>query len=206
MANSPGKLVSSIVIPPHTGGTGHLKAGQTLRIIDIEGEQVADFVAIRAGDPTEYLDCVYTSWDLGRWKWHEGDRIKTNLLNDLFTITDDKTDNHYTGGGFCSNAARRKYAGMDGPGCRDTIRAEFQKNGFDPELLQSVSCYNIFMTVDYTPEGEWVIRRPVTQPGDYIDLRAEMDLTWMVSVCAWPQVVNGDKPTPLQFDTFDAAG
>ena len=31
-----------------------------------------------------------------------------------------------------------------------------------------------------------------------------MDLTWMVSVCAWPEVVNGDKPTPLRFETYDA--
>lgn len=198
------KLVDRITIPAHTGGTGHIKKGQTLRIIDVEGEQVADFVSVTAGNPHEYLDCVYTSWHHGRYKWHEGDSIRTNLMNDMWTITSDKTANHYTGGGFCSNAARKLYLDGDNkPGCRDVIQAEFEKNGFDPNLLQSVSCFNIFMTVNYTPEGDWVIDRPVTRAGDYIDLRAEMDLTWMVSVCAWPEVVNGDKPTPLCFETYE---
>jgi hypothetical protein len=32
-----------------------------------------------------------------------------------------------------------------------------------------------------------------------------MDLTWMVSVCAWPEVVNGNKPTPLRLESYDSA-
>ena len=205
MASSTGKLIEAVTIQAHHGGSGEIKKGQTLRIIDVEGQQVADFVAIKAGDPTEYQDCVYTSWHHGRYQWREGDTIRSNLMNDMWTITDDKTANHYTGGGFCSNAARKLYLGIDGNGCRDTIREEFSKLGFDPNYLQSVSCFNIFMTVDYTPEGDWVIDKPVTKAGDYIELRAEMDLAWMVSVCAWPEVVNGDKPTPLRFETYDHA-
>lgn len=204
MAAKP-KLIEAVTLPAHTGGSGNLKKGQTLRIIDVEGQQVADFVAVKRGDPLEYLDCVYTNWHLGRYIWRQGDSIRTNNMNDMWTITDDKTGNHYTGGGFCSNVARRLYCNSDLPGCRDVLREEFRKNGFDPDLLQSVSCFNIFMSVIYTPEGEWKIERPITRAGDYIDLRAEMDLTWMVSVCAWPEVVNGDRPTPLRFETFDSA-
>lgn len=199
------KLVDSIIIQAHSGGSGNLNAGQTLRIIDVEGQQVADFVSVKQNDPNEFLDCVYTSWHHGRYKWQQGDTIRSNLMNDMWTITDDKTANHYTGGGFCSNAARKLYCDDDKPGCRDVIQDQFSKNGFDPKLLQSVSCFNIFMTVNYTPSGDWVIDRPITKAGDYIDLRAEMDLTWMVSVCAWPEVVNGDKPTPLCFETYDPA-
>jgi uncharacterized protein len=205
MTSELGALIESVTIEAHTGGSGSLKKGQTLRIIDLEGQQVADFVSVKQNDPTEYLDCVYTSWNLGRYKWREGDPIRTNLMNDMWTITDDKTNNHYTGGGFCSNSARKIYCDDDKQGCRDVIQDEFRKNGFDPNLLQSVSCFNIFMTVNYTPEGEWQIDRPITKAGDYIDLRAEMDLTWMVSICAWPEVVNGDKPTPLRFEIYDTA-
>ena len=199
------RLVDAVTIPPHTGGSGHLARGQTLRIIDVEGQQVADFVSVKRGDPLEYLDCVYTSWHLGRYQWREGDIIRTNNMNPMWTITDDRTANHYTGGGFCSNVARRLYYNNDEPGCRDVLQQEFRRNGFDPNLLQSVSCFNIFMTVLYTPAGEWKIDRPITKAGDRIDLRAEMDLTWLVSVCAWPEVVNGDRPTPLRFETYDPA-
>jgi len=205
MTSTLGKLVETQTVQAHSGSGGTVKKGQTLRIIDVEGQQVADFVSIKEGDPSEYFDCVYTSWDSGRYKWHEGDQLKSNHLNALWTITDDKTANHYTGGGFCSRDARKRYLNDDGRGCRDTIEDVYKDMGFDPALLQSVSCFNIFMTVNYTPDGEWKIELPITKPGDYIDLRAEMDVTWMVSVCAWPEVVNGDKPTPLKFETYEPA-
>ncbi len=199
------RLLDGRTVPAHTGASGVVRKGERLRIIDVEGQQVADFVSIRLGDPTEYLDCVYTSWRNGRYLWRQGDAIYTNHMTPMWTIVDDPTGNHYTGGGFCSRDARRFYYGDEQRGCRDVLEDEFRANGFDPRLLQSVSCYNIFMTVQYTPAGEWKIDLPITGPGDYLELRAEMDLMWMVSVCAWPQVVNGAKPTPLRFETFAAA-
>lgn len=200
-----GKLLDGRTIPAHHFVTGHLKKGQTLRIVDVEGKQVADFVSVKEGDASEYLDCIYTNWCLGRWKWGQDDVIYTNHMNPMWTITDDKIGNHYTSGGFCSRDARKLFLKDDQKGCRDTIEDGFRHEGLDPRLLQSVSCFNIFMTVDYAPNGEWVIREPLTKPGDYIDMRAEMDLTWVASVCFWPQVVNGDKPTPLRFESYDAA-
>jgi uncharacterized protein YcgI (DUF1989 family) len=140
-----------------------------------------------------------------RWRWHEGDVIYTNHLNPLWTITEDHGGTHYTGGGFCSRDARIKFGVDDQKGCRDTIEDAYKSQGIDPRLLQSVSCFNIFMNVDYAPDGRWLFAEPLTKPGDYIDLRAEMDLMWFVSVCFWPKVVNGEKPTPLSFETYDAA-
>jgi uncharacterized protein len=67
-----------------------------------------------------------------------------------------------------------------------------------------VSCFNVFMNVDYSPDGTWVIKEPLTEPGDHIDFRAEMDLLWAVSVCAWPETVNGEQSTPLRFELYDA--
>ncbi len=203
MSTDLGKPLESKIIQPNHGGSGEIKQGQTLRIIDVEGQQVADFVTIKSGDPTEFLDCVYTNWSVGRYKWREGDVLCSNHLNPMWTITDDKTGNHYTGGGFCSNDARRLYLDNDEKGCRDTVKEVYRELGFDPNLVQSVSCFNVFMTVNYTPEGEWNLGEPITRAGDYIDLRAEMDITWIVSVCAWPEIVNGDKPTPLRFELYD---
>jgi uncharacterized protein YcgI (DUF1989 family) len=82
------------------------------------------------------------------------------------------------------------------------IQDEYRANGLDPNLLQSVSCFNIFMGVEYSPTGEWKIYNSPSRKDDFIVLRAEMDLMWMVSVCAWPEVVNGSKPSPLRFETY----
>jgi uncharacterized protein YcgI (DUF1989 family) len=202
MPTSLGTLLKGQTAPAHTYATGEMKKGQVLRIVDVEGQQVADFVSLKLKDPTEFLDCVYTNWILSRYRWHKGDIIYTNHMNPMWTIVEDMVDDHYTGGGFCSQDARKRF-NVDGEkGCRDTIRDAFAANGIDPNLLQSVSCFNIFMNVAYEPDGRWEIHQPKSKAGDYIDLRAEMDLFWASSVCFWPEVVNGEKPTPLRFETY----
>jgi uncharacterized protein len=204
MASQLGPLVDSRTIEPHNHTSGEVSEGQTLRIVDVAGQQVADFVAIKLGDPTEYLDCVYTNWLLERWKWGEGDTVYTNHMNPLWTITEDTCGTHYSGGGFCSRDAREHYGIDSERGCRDTIEDALAEHGIEPHYLQSVSCFNVFMNVDYSPDGTWVIKEPLTEPGDHIDFRAEMDLLWAVSVCAWPETVNGEQSTPLRFELYDA--
>ena len=44
MSSQLGKLLDERVLQPDTTDSATIKAGQTLRIIDIEGQQVADFV------------------------------------------------------------------------------------------------------------------------------------------------------------------
>ena len=51
MNNNPGRLADTVTIQAHHGGHGHIRKGQTLRIIDVEGQQVADFVAVKTDDP-----------------------------------------------------------------------------------------------------------------------------------------------------------
>jgi hypothetical protein len=202
MASQLGALVNSVTVQPHTTATGTLSKGQTLRIVDIEGQQIADFISLKQDDPTEYLDCTYTNWRRNGWKWREGDVIYTNRMSPLWTITDDKTGVHFTGGGFCSRDARRVYLNDDQPGCRDLLESALADHGIDPNYLQAASCFNVFMNNGYAPDGSYVAGPPVTEPGDYIDLRAEMSLWWAVSVCIWPGL-SGSRPTPLRFDTYD---
>src|SRR5262245_19289849 len=129
MASKLGELVDSRTIQPHNHATGEVKKGQTLRIVDDEGQQVADFVTIKLNDPTEYCDCVYTNWMNDRWRWREGDTIYTNHMNPLWTITEDKGGTHYTGGGFCSRDARKHYGYDSERGYRDTIEDAFAEHG-----------------------------------------------------------------------------
>ncbi len=204
-----GKLIESTVHQPGTYATGRLKKGQTLRIVDIEGEQVCDFIALTANDPTEYLNCVYTNFVLNRWKWRKGDTIYTQHMNPMWTIVDDTVGVHYTGGSFCSRDLRLKFESNDSRGCRETLEEALASHGISRLHLQDVSCFNIFMNVDYNTDGSWTIMRPRTKAGDHIDLRAEMDVLWAASVCSeFPATekeyaVNGDRPTPLRFESYE---
>ena len=60
-----------------------MRKGETLRIVDVEGKQVADFTAIKLGEPRQYQHCIYTCQQLRRYKWREGDIIYTQQLRSL---------------------------------------------------------------------------------------------------------------------------
>ncbi|MGE0520654.1 MAG: DUF1989 domain-containing protein [Candidatus Binatia bacterium] len=201
--STPGQLLDRRVIQPGHGGSGIAQKGQTLRITDVEGQQVADFCSFSLADPAEYCDVIYTTFAKRGWKVGEGDVMYTKEMRPLWTITRDTCGVHYWGGGFCSRALNR-FVGVDQHGCRDTITEAVAEHGLTPLHVSPSSCFNVFMNFPYGPEGRWEILRPTTTAGDYIDLRAEMPVLWAVSVCHFPGNCNGDQPTPLQFELFDA--
>jgi uncharacterized protein YcgI (DUF1989 family) len=59
-------LENNSIVHPGTCLSGGIKKGPFLRVTDVEGGQVADFVSLKLNDPTEYLDCLYTNIANGR--------------------------------------------------------------------------------------------------------------------------------------------
>ncbi len=206
MASQLGKLLESNTIQPHNYGSGRVKKGQTLRIIDVEGKQAVDFVSFKADDPSEYCDMTYSCWHEETFRLTEGHRLITNHYKDIWTITEDDTRIHYCGGNFCSRDARIVAGIDDANGCRDTLEDGLEAMGYSKSVLHATSCFNIFMNVEFKEKGAtWKIAESFSKPGDHIDLRAEMDLEWVVSVCAWPEgPCNGENPSPATFELYDA--
>ena len=196
-------LEQSVTVQPGTCESGVVKKGQFLRVTDVEGGQVGDFVALKLNDPTEYLDCAYTNWANNGWRWKQGATIFTNHMSRMWVINDDKTSIHFTGGGFCSNDARRLFIDPDDTarGCRDCLEDTFADNNIAPHHLRSTSCFNLFMNVEYMPDGSWSAKPPVTKAGDYIELRAEMDIFWAMSACTLPSA-NSGHPSPLLVEIY----
>lgn len=58
-------------------------------------------------------------------------------MNRMWVIAEDKTEIHFTGGGFCSNDARRLFIGPDDniKGCRDCLEEVLAKDNIDPHLF-----------------------------------------------------------------------
>jgi len=64
-----------IHIPAGTAHAVTLRAGQSLRIVNVEGGQVASFIAFNAGDMNEALSTVHTLVSLGRLFPTKGDAL-----------------------------------------------------------------------------------------------------------------------------------
>jgi len=122
----------------------------------------------------------------------------------LMTIVDDMVGVHDLIAGSCSEGTNRLRYGVRGtPNCRSNFEQALAPHGIP--LREVPYSFNVFMNVPVTPEKTEIIE-PVSNPGDYIDLRAERDLLVAISNC--PQErnpCNGFNPTPLEVVVYEVA-
>jgi len=198
------RILQDYVIPPREYSSLVLHRGETLRVIDVEGKQVADLVGLSASDKGEKLSCVYSNVLNGTWKLTKGHVLYTNRASPILSITEDKVGLHYSGGGFCSeevNYIRYKVHGTRN--CADNLTMAFKSHGIQRDDFDFDCCFNVFMNLTFQPDGSMRLQEPLSKPGDYVDLRAEMDCIIAISNCPQDRnPCNGFKPTPLQIQVF----
>jgi urea carboxylase-associated protein 1 len=187
-----------------------LRAGQVLRVVDLEGQQVADLICFALADLEERLSIVNTI-SLNR---HVYPRVGTVLWSEraqaMMTIIADTCGVHDLLAGACSRFTNeRRYGVKDTPNCRDNLAAAVKPWGIAPREVPFN--LNVFMNCPIGPDGCWSIQAPRSKAGDYIDLRAEMDVLVAFSNC--PQIhnaCNAFRRKPLgvliyQFESSDRA-
>ena len=198
------KILLDRIIPAREFFSLELRNGDILRVIDVEGKQVVDLVALNASNKNEKLSCVYSTILNGTWKLSQGHTLYSNLTNPVFTILADKVGLHFTGGGFCTeemNYARFKEHGTRN--CSDNLTKAFRSYGIQRHDFDFDCCFNIFMNLDYPPDGSMKLDEPPSKPGDYIELRAEMDSIVAISNCPQDRnPCNAFNPTPIRIRVF----
>lgn len=187
-------------IPPTQGLAFKLGIGQTVRITDVEGEQVADIVAYHQIDFRERLDPGVTMDALHKMGVKPGEHLYTNTYKPMFMVLTDKVGRH----DFISPACRSEmyeilYAKKYHPSCYHNLNQALAEFGV-PAPEQHYP-FNAFMNTIVHPFGEITVERPLSKPGDFIDLRAEMDVIVAVSACPCSEsACNGFKCTPIDVE------
>jgi uncharacterized protein YcgI (DUF1989 family) len=199
------KIIFDQIVPARQNIALELHNGETLRVIDAEGKQVVDLVALNETDKGERLSCVYSNFLNATWKLTTGHKLYSNKARPIFSITEDKVGLHYTGGGFCTaeiNYLRFKVENT--PNCADNLTQAFKPYGIQRDDFGFDSCFNIFMNLTYQPDGSLKLDEPLSKPGDYIDLKAEMDSIVAISNCPQDRnPCNAFNPTPIQVQIFN---
>ena len=90
------------IIPAREYTSLILHRGEILRVMDLEGKQVADLVALSTIDKDEKLSCIYSNLLNGTWKLTRGHTLYSNRARPMLSIVEDKVGLHYSGGGFCN--------------------------------------------------------------------------------------------------------
>ena len=194
------------IVPAREPWSSLVKQGQTLRIVDLEGQQAVDTLFYVAGDFSERYCAQSTLAAQGRPYITSGTEIISNRGRTMLTVTADTVGDHDTSAGACSceaNTVRFGHHTRYMHACRENFVVEVSKHGMSKRDI--VPNINFFMNVPITPEGALAIVDGASKPGDYVELQAQMDVLCVISNC--PQVnnpCNGFNPTPIRVLIWNA--
>jgi urea carboxylase-associated protein 1 len=184
-------------------GFSHVvRRGQTLRIVDLEGNQAVDTLFFNAKDPSERYSAVDTIREQGAIYLSTGSPLISTEGRVLLNITADTCGRHDTLGGACaaeSNQVRYAIEKKYMHSCRDNFLLEIQQRRPELSKRDLTANINFFMNVPVTPEGGLDFDDGISAPGRYVEMRAEEDVIVLISNC--PQLnnpCNGYNPTPVR--------
>jgi hypothetical protein len=188
-------------IEPQTGAAFTIKHGQKIRIIDVEGEQVADLYCFEKEEIEEKLSSGHTTDYNNKLFLSKGDILYSNRSNPMFTIVADKVGKHIMLYAPCSQVMFEKSYGVTEahPNCLDNLVNNLKSYGV--QASQITIPLNIFMNIEIDREGEIKIKSPMSKAGDYIELRAEMDMIVGVTACSAGSC-NNFEWTPIDVEIY----
>ncbi|PKM30543.1 MAG: urea carboxylase [Gammaproteobacteria bacterium HGW-Gammaproteobacteria-11] len=197
----PDNAVYRATIPAGEPWLTDIKAGQTLRLLDLEGNQAVDTLFFSAENPRERYDVQRTLRKQNSVYLTTGSVLYSNLGKPMLTISADTCGRHDTLGGACAQESNTVRYALDTRymhSCRDNfLRASLH----DGRLRKADISHNInfFMNVPVTPEGGLTFEDGISGAGKYVELVAHMDIIVLISNC--PQLnnpCNGYNPTPAE--------
>lgn len=201
-----GEVITDRVVPARQPWSAELKKGQVLRLIDLDGQQAIDFLCFNAEDPREHYHAPNTIKIPRNIFLGKGSVLRSSLARPMMIILEDTCGRHDTIFGCCSfEVDEERYGATNAECCQRNFERELAKRGLDKALV--VPNVNFFMYVPVDAEGNAEIRESLSKPGDYVDLRAEMDLLAVLSNC--PEALNdatgASGPTPIRAVVFEPA-
>jgi uncharacterized protein YcgI (DUF1989 family) len=190
------------VIPPRSGVAFELRRGQRLRVIDPEGEQVADLLAYNRDDIGEVLSSGRSLDYAGSIFLGTGDALYSNRSRVMLRIVEDDVGRHDFLLTPCSAEMFRIIYGEEAPhrGCFGNLAAALAPHGVKPDMIPTA--FNVFMNVRVDGDsGALRVDAPLSRAGDSTTFAAEMDLVVGLTACAAGQS-NNFRYKPIHYEVL----
>ena len=188
-----------IAIPARKGKAAFVEAGQSVKVINTHGQQVVDTWAFRRDELTEFMSMEHSRTAIGRTMPLLNQSMVTNRRRPILTLVEDTSGGiHDTLLAACD---RYRYQLLGCPeyhdNCTDNLAAALADLGLEPP--ETPSPWNLFMNIPVGADNSLDFKPPVSGPGDYVTLRAEMDLVIAFSACPQDMVpINGVDCVPTE--------
>ena len=203
----PRNAVYSFVIPAGEPWLYEIRSGQYFRIVDLQGNQAVDTLFYNAKDPADRYSAQDTIRAQRNIYLTTGTRLLSGNGAPLLTIVADTCGRHDTLGGACANESNMVRYALEKRhmhACRNSFLKAITEWDGSLEKRDLTSNINFFMNVPVTPEGQLTFADGISEPGKYVEMRAETDVLALISNC--PQLnnpCNAYNPTPVQVLIWD---
>ncbi|WP_027061594.1 DUF1989 domain-containing protein [Mesorhizobium loti] len=172
-----------IVVPPQSGRSIRVSRGDLVRIIDPQGQQVADLWAFATADQLDWLSTSQTRDITERLFPGIGDHFYSAAAKPMLTLVENASpgphDMLYPA---CDSALYERAGFPNHPNCRDNLMQALASEGillpFAPDPV------DLFQNSLPQPDGRLVVEASINPPGGNVTLRAEQDLLLVVTACS----------------------
>lgn len=200
-----------VVVTDIEGGAAtaiKLLSGQGVRLVNTYGSQVVDTWSLATADTTEYLSVEHTRRMLSRLYPREGDPLYSNRRNALMTIERDTSGCRHDMLLACCDSWLYKFYGCPPAhaSCHDNFLGALAAHGIRPTHVPNP--VNFWMNVPVEHDSDISLRAPVSKAGDFLVLRALVDVYVVFSACPMDITpVNGEdcRPRPVAYAVLTAA-
>ena len=191
-------------LAPQTGTGFVIQRGQRLKVVDPTGEQVSDMMSFAKDDQREWLSSGRTIDYASTVYLTTGHTLYSNRSRPMWVIEKDTVGRHDFLLTPCSPETFQIIYNHVGhhPSCFENLSTAFAPFGIAPDSIPTT--LNIFMNVVVQPSGELQILPPPSRAGDYIVLRAEMDMIVGVTACS-AELSNNGRFKPIDVEILDSS-
>ncbi|MFO0996051.1 MAG: urea carboxylase-associated family protein [Alphaproteobacteria bacterium] len=194
------------VVPARKGKAVRLAKGQHLKCINTHGTQVIDMWAFDAHDMEDRMSMHHTHSCLKKLMPAPGESFYTYTRRPILTVIEDRSPGvHDTVLPACDKF-RYIWDGYQGyhDSCGDNLAASLRALGLEPPRF-TPQPFNLWMNNPIGANGSIGYLPPVTKPGDYIVLKAEMDCVVSMSACPYDLAnvaINGGEVRDVHFQVY----
>jgi uncharacterized protein YcgI (DUF1989 family) len=188
-------------LPARQGRAVRVKKDQAIRIANPSGTQVCDFWAFSDENPSEYLSWEHTRGAINSAMPKVGDTLVTNRRRPILTFEKDTSPGiHDTLIAACDLFRYEALGCADyHDNCSDNMRMALLSIGAIPAEVPQP--FNIWMNIPVNRDWSISWLPPVSAPGDFVVLRAKLDMIAVMSACPQDMVpINGADMTPMDLE------
>lgn len=174
---------SQLVLKARDGLAVRVDAGQRIRIVNLEGNQVVDTWAINVADLSERMSMEHTRASLSKLVPEVGDSLYSSRRRPILRLVEDTSPGvHDTLIAACDPERYRQLgAREDHASCATNFHNALAAHGHEIDRVPAP--LNLFMNIPWAADGRLEFQPSVARAGDHVTFEAEFDVLVVLSAC-----------------------